>query len=70
MQLLFVPNSFKESLPTIEGSITALYQEGSSRIFSSQNGPMPLKEYRANTVRLLEKTSQTLFAYYQNIQTL
>lgn len=34
MQLLIVTDSLKESLPTIEGSITLLYQEGFSGIFT------------------------------------
>lgn len=34
MQLLIVPDSFKESLPTIEGSISPLYHEGFSGVFA------------------------------------
>ena len=34
MQLLIVPDCFKESLPTIEGSITLLHQEGFSGVFA------------------------------------
>jgi glycerate kinase len=34
MQLLIVPDSFKESLPTIEGSTIPLYQEGFSGVFA------------------------------------
>ena len=54
----------------IEGSITALYHEGFSGIFSIQNGPMSLEVSKANTARLLEDTAQRVFAYHQNIHTL
>ena len=54
----------------IEGSITALYQEGFSGVFSIQNGPMSLEESKANTAHLLEDTTQRVFAYHQNIHTL
>jgi glycerate kinase len=34
MQLLIVPDSLKESLSTIEGSINPLYQEGFRGVFA------------------------------------
>lgn len=54
----------------IEGSATALCQEGFSGIFNIQNGPMSLETSKANAAHLLEETAQRVFAFHQNIQTL